>query len=97
MIQRVQSLNLIHDVAEILAKSIFVQDFNGDFDIGIMLICCQKDLAKGTCSEHLRLVINVIVLFQLMDALLSKALSGDELLPVVFILLNRRFKTSLRG
>ena len=97
MIQRVQSLNLIHDIAKILAKSIFVQDFNGDFDIRIMLICCQEDLAKGSCSEHLRLMINVIVLFQLMDALLSKALSSDELLPVVFILLNRRFKTSRRG
>ena len=85
VVKGVEDSDLVHDVAKILAQPFLIEHLNGNFDILVVLIICQENFAKSARSQNLSLMINVIVLFELVDALLPVALTSNELLSIAFI------------
>ena len=86
VVKRVQHRDLVHDVAQVLAQSFLVQHLDGHFDVLVVLVIRQENFAKSARSEHLSLMVNVIVLFELVYALLPEALTSNELLLLGFVI-----------
>ena len=85
VVKGMQHRDFVHDVAQILAQPLLIQHLERHFDAGVVLIICQENFAESTRSEHLSLMVNVIVLFELVNALLPEALTSDEPLFLVFV------------
>ena len=92
VVKRVQNSDLIHYIIKILPKFLLIKYFDRNLKILIVLVSRQKDFAEGARSQNFCLAVNVIVLLEFMNTLLSEALSRNKLLST-FIILNWRLKT----
>ena len=93
VVQCVQNCDLIHYVVKIFPKFLLIQYFDRNLEILIVLVSRQKDFAKGARSQNFCLAVNVIVLLEFMNTLLSEALTCNKLLSFFIIILNWRLKT----
>ena len=79
MVQLVQICNLLHDIVYIFRQFDLVHHFYCDFQARIMLVPRFVNFAEGTSSKHFRVRIDVVILLQLMDTLLSLTLEHSLL------------------
>ena len=81
VVQLVENCNLLHDHVDVVCQFDLVEHFDSDLETFIVLVLCLEDFSEGSGSEHLCVVIDVVVLFELPHALLSRALPHHNLLP----------------
>ena len=81
VVQLVENCDLLHDHVDVVRKFDLVEHFDGDLETFIVFVLRLEDFSEGTGSEYLCVVIDVIVLFELPNALLSRALPRHNLLP----------------
>ena len=81
VVQLVENCNLLHDHVDVVCQFDLVEHFDSDLETFIVLVLCLEDFSEGSGSEHLCVVIDVVVLFELPHALLSRALPRHNLLP----------------
>ena len=81
VVQLIENCNLLHDHVDVVCQFHLVKHFYGDLEAFIVLVLRLEDLTEGSGSQHLCVVIDVIVLFKLPHALLSRTLPRHNLLP----------------
>ena len=82
VIKLVQNCDLLHDAVNIVFQLDFVEDFYGDLEAFIVLIFCLKDAAERTNAENFSGGVDVVVHFELADALLLTTLASPDLLSL---------------
>lgn len=80
VVERIQRLNLLHNVIEIPAQFALVKHLDGHMDVCIETILGLEDASERTRAQHFRMLVNYVVLLQLSDALLLEGLSSRQLL-----------------
>ena len=78
VVERVKDGDLLHDTLNIVSQLHFVENFNCNLEILVVLVLCQEDTAEGANSQHLRLRIDEVVLLELMYTLLFVAKTGFD-------------------
>lgn len=63
VVKRVENCDFLHYAIDVVSQFDFVQNFNCHFKIFVVLVFCQKDAAESANTQHLRLRVDVIVLF----------------------------------
>ena len=75
VVELVQNAHLLHDAVDIGTKLLFVEHLNGHLKVLVMLVRREEDAAEGTHTQHLRLRVNMVVLFKFVHALLLVSLA----------------------
>ena len=74
----------------------FVEHFDGDLHVRVVFVVRLEHLAKGAHSQHLRVLIDVVVVLQFIDTLLLGARACLQLL-IRFLGLNGSLKFTFRA
>ena len=70
VVELVQDAHLLHDAVNVGSQLLFVEHLDGNLEVLVMLVRREEDAAEGTHSQHFRLGVDVVVLFELVHALL---------------------------
>ena len=82
MVKGVENSDLLHDAIDVVHQLVLVQHFNGHLKVRVVFVVRLKDATKRSCTEHLCLGVNLIVLSQLCNTLLLSGHADLDYLPL---------------
>lgn len=87
VVQLVQNGHFFHYACDIVTQFVLVEHFDGNLEIGVKFVCGHENAPKCSRSKHTRILRNIVVLFQLVNALLLATLTHrDRMLPRILLL-----------
>ena len=82
MVKGVENSNLFHDAIDIVPLQDFVYHFNGDLDVGVVLVVRLVYKSKRSSADLLCRIVKLIVLSQLCNTLLIIGRAALKYLPL---------------
>ena len=82
MVKGVENSNLFHDAIDIVPLQDFVYHFNGDLDVGVVLVVRLEYMSKRSSADLLCRRVKLIVLSQLCNTLLIIGRAALKYLPL---------------